>query len=215
MATRQIVCTSFNQDKYIFSDLNFYLKYISEILDKKDVKICFIGVANGDNFLDIYFFKFYLKFKFPKWTSTILKKEDLYNNKSELIYTSDIVFIGGGKTTILLETIYDSQFDKKLREAYRRGVIMSGVSAGLLCWFSYCITDSYGDYSVIKGLSFLKESATPHYNVEDRKKYYHENIKNKEIPPGYGIPDGSILHIVNEEIYIIKNNRHLSSYVEY
>ena len=37
--------------------------------------------------------------------------------------------------------------DKILEEAYRKNIIMSGVSAGAICWFEKGITDSWKDSS--------------------------------------------------------------------
>ena len=35
--------------------------------------------------------------------------------------------------------------DSILKEAYEKGIMMSGVSAGAICWFEKGITDSWAD----------------------------------------------------------------------
>ena len=84
---------------------------------------------------------------------------------------SDVIFINGGNTYVLLEIFKVSGFDEKLREAYENGVILSGISSGLLCWFKEGITDSFGDLEIIPNcLNLLPFSCTPHYNNPGKKE---------------------------------------------
>ena len=44
-----------------------------------------------------------------------------------------------------------------LRNAYEKGIVMSGVSAGAICWFEKGITDSYAeDLAIINCLGIVK-----------------------------------------------------------
>ena len=47
----------------------------------------------------------------------------------------DIVFVGGGNTKSMLAVWREWGLDKFLEDAYKKGTIMCGVSAGAICWF--------------------------------------------------------------------------------
>ena len=55
----------------------------------------------------------------------------------------DAIFVGGGNTKSMLAIWRDWGLDKILKKAYLNGVVMSGVSAGAICWFQQGITDSW------------------------------------------------------------------------
>ena len=84
---------------------------------------------------------------------------------------ADLIYIGGGDTLFMLDWwkqkgIYDYVID-----AYNRGVIIAGLSAGAICWFEKMYTDSESftggsDYSIHNGMGILSGACCPHY--EDR-----------------------------------------------
>lgn len=205
---RQVIATSFDKDKYTFSDINTYLSYIARVINKEQVKICFMGMAGGDSLLERFFFRTYIFATHPKWQVYVLTAADLLDEeKTDIIYTCDIVFIGRGKTSVLITLLHNSQFKDKLRKAYNQGVIMGGVGAGLLCWFQHGITDSYDELSSIECLGFLPFSTIPHYQLEERKQLYGILIREGELAPGYGVPDGSVVHFIDEKLHDSVNMR--------
>jgi len=201
-------------DRYIFSSVGAYLTYIADVLDKEDIKICFIGIANNDSLLERLFFKACVYITHPKWEVYTLKVKELDDDtKTDIIYNCDLIFVGGGKTVTLMSIFNNSGFDKKLQEAYNKGVIMGGVSAGLLCWFQHGITDSYDELSVLECLNFLPFSTTPHYQLEERKNLFNVLVKEGKLVAGYGVPDGSIIHFVDEKLVNTINTRNIIEWI--
>ena len=96
----------------------------------------------------------------------------------------------------------DWNLDKILKKAYQSGVIMSGVSAGAICWFQKGITDSFAKkLEVINCLSFVEGNACPHYDEEpEREPYVQKSIKNGLINSCICIEGNSALHIQNENV---------------
>lgn len=213
-ADRQIIATSFDKDRNIFFSINAYLSYIANIFNKEKAKICFIGVANDDSLLERLFFKACIYVTYPKWEVCTLTTTDLMDDvKTNIIYTCDLIFVGGGKTTTLILVFNDTGFDKKLKEAYNKGIIMGGVSAGLLCWFQHGITDSYEQLSVLKCLNFLPFSTTPHYQIEERGQLFNILVSDGELAPGYGVPDGAIVHFINEKLVHTTNSSDIVEWI--
>ena len=211
---RQVIATSFNKNKYIFSDINNYLSYINEIIGKGDIKICFIGIANDDSLIERLFFKGYIYTQYPKWQVYVLKTDDLFDgSKTNIIFSCDLIFVGGGRTSTLISIFEEAHFSLKLRNAYEAGVIMGGVSAGLLCWFKNGVTDSFSELSRINCLNFLPFSATPHYQLEERKQLFKSLVGNNKLNQGYGVPDGNIVHFIDESLHNTTGSRDLTEFV--
>ena len=99
----------------------------------------------------------------------------------ELVLGQDIVLVTGGNTANALAIWRVHGFDGILREAWESGVLLYGVSAGMVCWFEACITDSFGPQleGMHDGLGFLAGSACPHYDGEPlRRPRYRELVEH-------------------------------------
>jgi len=99
----------------------------------------------------------------------------------------------------------DWGLDKILRTAYRNGVVMSGVSAGAICWFQQGVTDSWSsDLKIMSCLNFVKGTCCPHYDEEpDRIPYTNKFLTEGLIDSIHCIEGGSALHFVDE---LVKHN---------
>jgi dipeptidase E len=110
----------------------------------------------------------------------------------ERIGGADIVFVGGGNTANMLAVWRVHGVPELLREAWERGAVMCGSSAGMICWFEAGVTDSFGPQleGMRDGLGFLPGSACPHYDGEElRRPRYHELVRSG-FPGGYAADDG-------------------------
>ena len=124
-------------------------------------------------------------------------------NLEELIKNQDIIFVGGGNTKSMLSVWKDWGLDIILKEAYMEGTIMSGVSAGAICWFEKGVTDSWADkLNIMECLSFTKGNCCPHYDEEsERKPSLSQFINEDLLRDCYAIDGGCALHIKNDELY--------------
>ena len=82
---------------------------------------------------------------------------------------ADFIYVGGGDTLYMMKRWREFGLLDLIRDAYDRGVIICGLSAGAICWFDDIYTDSAiagndGLYSMQKGLSWLGGTICPHYN---------------------------------------------------
>ena len=82
---------------------------------------------------------------------------------------ADLIYVGGGDTLFMLDHWQKTGLGNRILEAYRRGVVVAGLSAGAICWFEQMYTDSVVDgaptpYSFHPGLGILPGGACPHYN---------------------------------------------------
>lgn len=85
---------------------------------------------------------------------------------------ADFIYVGGGDTLYMLKRWKEFGLLDLVREAYERGVIVCGLSAGAICWFEHMYTDSElverdGAYSMQDGLGWLGGTMCPHYNERE------------------------------------------------
>jgi dipeptidase E len=116
-------------------------------------------------------------------------------NLRELILEQDAICVCGGNTANMLAIWRVHGIDGYLREAWERGVVLWGQSAGMICWFEAGVTDSFGpSLGGIDCLGFLPGSACPHYDGEaQRRPRYHELI-GAGFPEGVAADDGVAMH---------------------
>ena len=116
----------------------------------------------------------------------------------------DIVYVNGGSTRNLLTVWRDWGVDVGLRAAWEAGVVMSGTSAGMNCWFESCITDSYPPEMLpLDCIGLLAGSACAHYSTRpDRAPIFRRLIAEGVIPgPGFAADDDTALHFVGTELH--------------
>tara|TARA_Y100000768_G_scaffold85639_1_gene61325 strand:- start:221 stop:916 length:696 start_codon:yes stop_codon:yes gene_type:complete len=176
-------------------------KYILKQSKKEIPNICFIPTATGDD--ESYKNSYYATFTKLKCNPTHLDLFKRTPDLDDLIQKQDVVFVGGGNTKSMLAVWRDWGLDSILKKAYESGTIMSGVSAGAICWFDKGVTDSWSDkLRLLDCLNFTKGNCCPHYDEEPERKPSLSNfILNKKIEQCFAIEGGCALHIINDEIF--------------
>ena len=102
---------------------------------------------------------------------------------------ADIIYVGGGNTLKMMRRWRRLGVDSLLREAYARGAVLCGVSAGAICWFDSGHSDSMSfyhqdwNYIAVTGMGLVKGLACPHYNGETdgvpRRQDFHDMLIRK------------------------------------
>jgi dipeptidase E len=180
--------------------------YILRVSGKDKPRICFIPTACGD--ADSYVIKFYRRFSSIGCQVTDLQ---LFRRQvmdlEDYACSQDIIYVGGGNTANMLAVWREHGFDKALNAALLSGTILTGLSAGSICWFQHGITDSFGKLKPLDGLGFLSGSNCPHYDGEsERRPAYHKAISDG-MPGGYAADDGVALHFINGNLHNVVSSR--------
>jgi len=160
-------------------------------------RICFVPTASGDS--DIYMRRFYESFPPSRAAATSLRLfERTVSDLRGFVLEQDVIYVGGGATANLLAVWRLHGLDRALREAWRRGVVMAGVSAGAICWFEDGITDSFGTpfRALNDGLGFLHGGFCPHYDGESSRQAVLRRLVARGFPPTFAADDGAALHFV-------------------
>jgi peptidase E len=181
--------------------------YLLGLSPTKSPKICWLGPASGEN-----------PNSFEGWQREMQRHDcrtyhfNIYQPSTldfaDYLSGMDIIFVGGGSTKNLMALWREWDFGTALRTAWDAGAILSGESAGMICWFQSGLTDSFPEMlGPVKGLGFLPGSANPHYNVRpDRVSRFRELIADGTLDsPGLALDqdtsvlyrDGAIAEIVS------------------
>ena len=181
-----------------------FIRYTAKITGKQRPNICFVPTASGD---DPAYIKEWQEVctqlgLAPHVLRVWISSYDQQETYEEIIDRMDAIVVGGGNTLNML-AIWEAQgITDLLKTAYENGVVMSGGSAGSLCWFNGGTTDSRPkELSIVGGLGLIDKSHCPHYNSEkSRRPLYHDTILKGALTDGYAVDDRAAIHFVNGEV---------------
>ncbi len=119
-----------------------------------------------------------------------------------LVLDQDVIYVSGGNTANALAIWRVHGFDRILREAWEAGVVLTGWSAGMICWFEAGVTDSFGPQleGMRDGLGFLPGSACPHYDGEGERRPVYTRLVREGFPPGLAADDCVALRFDGTEL---------------
>tara|TARA_Y100000992_G_scaffold68424_1_gene42621 strand:+ start:1926 stop:2615 length:690 start_codon:yes stop_codon:yes gene_type:complete len=183
--------------------------FILNQLKKTKNNIGFLGTASKDDNEKVE--KFYKKFDNSNSELSHFKLTSSVNGFSDWLLSKDLVYVGGGNTSFMLEIWRKNNFEQVFKIAYEKGIILSGVSAGAVCWFDWILSDSMGQgFKPLKGINILEGSCTPHSSNIERINEFEINIKNNKLPKGIAIDDGVAVVFIDgkpTEVYSTVNNQ--------
>lgn len=165
-------------------------QYIVALAKKENPNLLFIGTASCD--AEEYISKIHDEFE-PLGCSVkelnLATKEYTENETDSLLNHADILYVGGGDTAFMMETWKKHRLDQKLKDIYLSDqAVLSGISAGAMCWFACGHSDSSvfwnGDtigYGWVNGLlNMYPYVFCPHY--DERVESFDEMMKEKMLP---------------------------------
>lgn len=128
------------------------------------------------------------------------------------ILDTDIIYVGGGDTNKMLDIWRTHKIDKFLEEAGKKGIILSGLSAGAYCWFEKAISSS--KEAIYTGIGLIKKiSNVCHYPQDEKnKEIIFKNVNNITIPV-IALENCSALEIANNQYRIITSSKKAHAYL--
>ncbi len=191
-----------------------YMQLIADLSGVAKPTVCYVGAASGDDprrisdFADLVSRVGGRSRALRVFAMTSDDPEDFFEN-------ADVVFIDGGSTRNLLALLREWGAVDALIDAYRRGVLIAGASAGISMFFDWYITDSVlTRISADRGIGVLSGTVCAHYDArEDRRRVLDRLIGDeKDALPAYGLDEGTSMYFVNEDLnqqYTIKSDTHV------
>ena len=156
-------------------------------------RVCFLATALGDNAAVLL--AFYDAARIAGWEAShlaLFPMPNLPDLRAHLL-EQDVVWVWGGSVAGLLAMWRLHGVDTAMREAWEAGVVLTGVSAGSICWHVGGTTDSFGPdlRAVDNGLGLLPYANGVHYDSEEqRRPLLHRLVADGTLPTAYATDDG-------------------------
>ncbi|MFG1999835.1 Type 1 glutamine amidotransferase-like domain-containing protein [Spirillospora sp. NPDC048911] len=178
------------------------LRYALDLTGQDRPRICFLATALGDG-VDHIARGYAALSQLDAEVShvALFPMPNLQDIRSHLL-SQDLVYVFGGSVANLLALWRLHGVDEAMREAWNEGVVLSGQSAGALCWHVGGNTDSYGPQlrPLTDGLGFLPYSCGVHYDSDtQRRPLLQQLIGEGTLPGGYAADETVALHYVGTE----------------
>ena len=183
-------------------------RFVIDKLKSTNNKIGFLATASKDDEKKISLF--YKRFENTEFELSHFNLTSNINGFSEWLMSKDLVYIAGGNTVFMLEIWKKNKLEHIFKDAYEKGTILSGISAGAVCWFDWILSDSVGPgFKPLRGINLISGSCTPHSSNIERINQFESDIKNNKLPQGIAIDDGVAVVFVDgkpSEVYSSRKN---------
>ena len=193
-----------------------FVEYVCGLIGKADPRICYLPTASGDNDDNIRHWEFICKTLGiePHVMRVWIDSETQRQSFEDLLLGMDAIVVGGGNTLNMMGIWKYQEIDAALRKAYERGIVLSGGSAGSLCWFAGGVSDSRPcNLSVVEGLGLLPFSHCPHYDVAAKRTFYDDLVVRRKLTAGYACEDhAGILFVDGTVADAVSSNHQARSY---
>ncbi len=178
---------------------------------KKHPKVLFIPTAKDDREDYIEGFKKYYSTLGCSQIDTLylLRSKPLPGEIRSKILSADAIYVNGGNTSRMLATWKKYGVDKILKEAHRKGIVMSGHSAGGVCWFSYVCSDSFYRHEPfkLKAIGIINALVCPHYDTEPfRQEPLKKMMKNTPDVVGITLDEYAAIEVIDNKYRILTAN---------
>jgi peptidase E len=175
--------------------------YVLSLTGVQRPRVCFLPTASGD--ADHYITRFYRAFSacaLPSHVSLFREERGEPRSFRERLLDQDLIYVGGGSVQSLLGTWRAHGVDDILAEAWERGVVLCGLSAGSLCWFADVVSAFNGPPRRVAGLGLLPYSNAVHYDTTPQRRTSYHRLMSEGMLDGYAAADGAALHFVGRDL---------------
>ncbi|MBG0829315.1 peptidase E [Planomonospora sp. ID67723] len=188
--------------RYGFIEASALLRYGLDLTGQDRPRLGLLATATGDD--SDWLLKMYGAFR--DWDVelshlTVFPMPNV-DDPREWVLSQDMIYVSGGSVANLAALWRLHGLDEVFEEAWRAGVVLSGQSAGALCWHVGGNTDSFGPElrPWSEGLALLPYSCGVHYDSDpQRRELLHASVGAGELPDGYAADEGVALHYVGTD----------------
>jgi dipeptidase E len=188
-------------------------QYIVRLTGKVRPRICFVSTPSGDLPDDIdRFYEAYGALECEPCHLALFRKPApgaiALAGIADALLAMDAIFVGGGNTKSTLGVWREWGLPDIFQRALAAGVLLSGMSAGAICWYENALTESVwgAGFQTMRCLGFLGGACSVHFNSDpERRARLHEAVQARVFPEAVGIDDfagvlyedGRIAKVVN------------------
>ena len=198
-------------------------KELIRLTGKKSPTVLFIPTASSDSEGYYETVKKHFGKRLGCKTDVLWLLKEKLSRKSidEKIMLADIVYVGGGNTQKMLRVWKQNGVDKILKKAWEQGIVLSGISAGSICWFRGGTSDSRrfnnpkADLIKVTGLGFIPALHSPHYDVEKDRRPGLKKVMQKTSGVAIAIDNCCAIEFIDDTYRVISSKPQAKAYKTY
>ncbi len=188
-----------------------FIRYMAQLTGKPRPKLLYLPTASADSPTGIIsWYKNCATLNVePSHQVSFIASTQQPRDWDEVLLSVDGIVCSGGNT-LNQQVIWKAHgIDVILKQAWDRGIVLGGASAGSLCWFEEGTTDSRPkELSTVQCLGFLAGSHCPHYDAEPgRRPLYHTLIESGQMKPGYACDNDAGIYFEGTEVKRVVHTR--------
>ena len=166
--------------------------FVLSLAQRAEPRILFLPTASGDTTAQINaFLDRFADRNCVHEHLSLFRLRDAERSLRETVLGQDVIYVGGGSMRNLLAIWRAHAIDHMLVEAWRRGTVLAGLSAGAMCWFQGGVTRSSGPPEPHPGLGLLSGSLSVHADGEpERLPVWLASVRDGTLPGGWALDDG-------------------------
>lgn len=198
---------------------------IIKLTDKTSPKILFIPIASGDdeNYCNLYRKIYEERLGCTLEVLYLFKELPCEDEIRSKVFSSDIVYIGGGPTLRLIEYLNKFNMKNILAEASEKGIVIAAISeGGIVLGEHYFYSEEKNDYNEedfnnfrkVDCFGFLNLLICPHYNLEGYSHRIASMVREYELV-GIGLDNNAALEIIDDKYRIISSKYSANAYALY
>jgi dipeptidase E len=178
---------------------------------KEKPTLCFLPTASNDSelYIQTVMEHFGKRLGCTVTWIELLRKRHSYTELEERVLSSDIIYVGGGNTKTMLEAWQKASLDGILVKAFEKNIVLSGISAGAMCWFKYGSSDaivstaSHAPFIGMPCLNLIGLSLCPHFDVEKYRRPGFQYLLRETDTNGIGLDNCAAIKIEDDRFEII------------
>jgi dipeptidase E len=188
-----------------------FIRYMAELTGKPRPKLLYLPTASADRDAGIVTWYRYcapLNVE-PSYQESFIDSVSQTRSWEEVLLSVDGIVCSGGNT-LNQQAIWKAHgIDVILKQAWDRGIVLGGASAGSLCWFEHGTTDSRPkELTKVDCLGFLQGSHSPHYDAEPgRRPLYQKMILSGQMKPGYACDNQAGIYFEDNTVKRVVHTR--------
>lgn len=192
-------------------------RHIIELAKKRRPRLLFIPTASHDSqgYCDV------VEQHFGERLGCQVNHLRLYGNADDPrdILKTDIIYVGGGNTLSMMRLWRKHGIDELLKKAYKKGIILSGLSAGANCWFTQCVSDSWKmrdpkkPYIRVHGIGLIDGLFCPHLDAEEGRREAMQKILQRTPGIGYAADNCAAIVFQDENVYSVTSKSTAHAYL--
>ncbi len=198
-------------------------KEIIKLSGKKNPKLLFIPTASSDSegYCQVVQKHFGKTLGCKVEHLLLLDKKLTKKTIKEKVLSADIIYVGGGNTLKMMMLWRKLGVDLHLKQAHLNGVVVSGLSAGAICWFRQGESDSRkfnnpeAPYTRVRGLGLIKMLLCPHYDAESERRADLKMMMKNTSGTAIALENCCAIEIIDDMYKIIASKKSANAYRVY